>query len=244
MKKKVVSVVAISCMGFAAALNVSEVFSNAIFKVPGIGDIAKNITIREIRKANEPVNIKVKNYELVEVSEELELKVRKHISTKIDELCNATMEEYKVIKKEFLSLGNREKDYKKAEVVFKVDLKLVREEAISFIISKYDDQKIGDVERYTYNINLENDSDITLKDIFGPEYKELVKNGVDKYIMSKSVKYKDIADYYELHYKTKNVEYSMETPFYINSNGNPVLIFDSREIAPSKYGKQDVEIEK
>ena len=35
-----------------------------------------------------------------------------------------------------------------------------------------------------------------------------------------------------------------ETNFYINENGNPVVVFDKYEIAPGAYGEQEFEIVK
>lgn len=243
MKKKMMSAVTISCVGLVAALNVSEAFSDVVVSIPVVGDIAKNVTVRELKKAKEPVNINIKKYKIEGLDEELESSIRSLISDKIKELSDLMMEEYKVMKKEYIALGNKEKNYIKPQIDIDVKVKLVSDEVVSFIISKYDSEKKEITNVYPYNINMSTKSNITLKDIFGIEYRDVVAAGVDKYIDSKSVKNKEIAEYYEKYYKTRNIEYSEQTPFYLNEKGNPVLMFNEREIAPREFGKQNVEIE-
>lgn len=103
-------------------------------------------------------------------------------------------------------------------------------------------------ENYYYNLDLENQRDITLQDILGADYINICNAGIisqiEEQVSTDEEKmyfgYGPYAD--ELNEDMKFTTITPETDFYINENGNVVICFEKYEIAPGYMGVCEFEI--
>ncbi|MBQ7782002.1 MAG: DUF3298 domain-containing protein [Lachnospiraceae bacterium] len=103
-------------------------------------------------------------------------------------------------------------------------------------------------ENYYYNLDLENQRDITLEDMLGADYINICNNSIitqiEEQISTDESKtyfgYGPHVDEFEEEMKFTTV--TEETDFYINQNGNVVICFTEYEIAPGYMGVCEFEI--
>lgn len=120
---------------------------------------------------------------------------------------------------------------------------------LSFVITTTETQASTGIQKLYYNINLETGEDLTLKDLLGDNYKELVNKSVQSQIEQRM---KD--DENQIFFGFTQDEKDMgikgfesikdDQTFYINKDGNVVITFEQFEIAPGYMGVPEFEIMK
>ena len=103
-------------------------------------------------------------------------------------------------------------------------------------------------ENYYYNLDLQNQRDLTLEDVLGADYVNICNSSIiaqiEEQISADENKayfgYGPHADEFEEEMKFTTV--TPETHFYINENGNVVICFAEYEIAPGYMGVCEFEI--
>lgn len=242
MNRKIITGTIVTFIGLVAVLNISEPLSNKVCSTPVVGDLLRNIVLREIRKDKEPVNISIRKYEVDGVSETTQVQIERKISDKLNSWIEDTRKMYLVEKVKHIELGNSANTYIKKNLEFRVYVPLATESRLSFFINIYDKDEDKVVDKRAYNLDIENNRSITLLDLLGPEYKKKVSQGIDDYVQKCSVNNKELLKYYETYYKSKNIDYNEDTVFYMNKAGNIILTFDERELLPRDKGVRRVEI--
>ena len=95
---------------------------------------------------------------------------------------------------------------------------------------------------YTYNLDLTNGKELTLRDLLGPEWKSIANQAVKIGIYQRSKIEGNV--YFNMEeFGTEFESIEDDQPFYINEAGNPVLMFEKYEIAPGYMGEQEFEIQ-
>lgn len=115
-------------------------------------------------------------------------------------------------------------------------MKTLTDRYLSFVVSGTENWTSAYARELYYNIDLATGKQISLKDLLGDNYKEIV----DQDILT------DIAE----REKNSEFEYWLDewqgindnTGFYINQNGNIVVVLEKYEIAPGAAGRQEFEI--
>ena len=100
---------------------------------------------------------------------------------------------------------------------------------------------------YTYNYNLETEKEIKLEDILGKDYKKIVDEQIYKKIeeqekSDENIRYFHPDDEYIRGEDNYFHGISENQSFYINKDGNPVIIFDKYSIAAGYMGTPEFEI--
>ena len=90
-------------------------------------------------------------------------------------------------------------------------------------------------ERY-YNLDMETGKWVTLRDILGDDYAQIVRCSILDQIEQKRIE--DEVEYWPD--KWKGID--DETKFYINQEHNPVVVLEKYEIAPGSEGQLTFEI--
>ena len=86
-----------------------------------------------------------------------------------------------------------------------------------------------------YNFDLEKGSLVSLKDLLGEDYPQLVQESIRRQIPEREQE-TGMTFWEEL------PQIGEDTGFYINEAGNPVVVLDPYEIAPGAAGTQEFEI--
>ena len=226
---------------FTAALNISPAFAEDMQSVPIIGEISKVLTFRSYEVSDEDKTITA-DIPQIESNEE------GGYTEKVNEEILAITSEYKEraeksiadYKEAFIATGGTEEEFEAKNIKVNMDyeVKYESEDMLSLVLTAYEDWNASTEVREYYNINLKDNSEITLKDMLGDDYIE---------IANKQIKEKIAADESGLYFDESMGGFTTitdETNFYINENGNPVIVFQKYEIAAGAAGFPEFEIVK
>lgn len=227
---------------FTTALNASEVFAQSVYNIPVLGEFARVITWREYRQHDDYRLIDVKVPQLANTGNTaLEKRVNNEIQKKIDEIITRTEQEAKELYQLYVDEG-RENEYHKLEVSVDYEIKCSDQRTTSFVLTKFETFASANVEQFFYNVDLQTGKDITLQDLLGPKYKEIADKSIQAQIEQRKAE-----DENNIFFDgTDGIEgftgISEDQNFYINEQGNPVVVFEKYEIAPGYMGIQEFEI--
>ncbi len=232
------------CILFIAALNVSPVFAKEAGQLPMIGGLARILTFRSYETEKDDIAVSVEIPTVEMIAEDTGITVE-GINQEILALCNqyadeAVMraEEYRVA---FLETGGTPEEWAEHDIRITVsyEIKQQNNQYLSFIVRGTENWTTAYSESRYYNLDLRTGELVTLKDMLGSGYKELVNESIREQIAERE--------------KAGEVFFSAEeggfagisedVKFYINENNRPVIVFGKYEIAPGSSGEIEFEIE-
>ena len=137
--------------------------------------------------------------------------------------------------------------YGKYHIRIDYEVKHNKDNILSFILIKEEGLNTSSKDIYTYNYNLETEKEIKLEDILGKDYKKIVDEQIYKKIeeqekSDENIRYFHPDDEYIRGEDNYFHGISENQSFYINKNGNPVIIFDKYSIAAGYMGTPEFEI--
>lgn len=232
------------CILFIAALNVSSVFAKEAGQLPMIGGLARILTFRSYETEKDDIAVSVEIPTVEMIAEDTGITVE-GINQEILALCNqyadeAVMraEEYRAA---FLETGGTPEEWAEHDIRITVsyEIKQQNNQYLSFIVRGTENWTTAYSESRYYNLDLRTGELVTLKDMLGSGYEELVNESIREQIAERE--------------KAGEVFFSAEeggfagisedVKFYINENNRPVIVFGKYEIAPGASGEIEFEIE-
>ncbi|MCR8745382.1 DUF3298 and DUF4163 domain-containing protein [Romboutsia lituseburensis] len=247
INKKLILIPASLCVLFTIAVNTNSVFAQAMLEIPIIKQFAKVVTFSEYTSNNDSniIHVKVPNIE-----ETGNTKVENRINTLLNERIDKLAEEAKADAANFMKNYTGGK-IDKIKIDFDYEVKSSNKDILSFIVKKKVENPTlkyegsSDVTFYNYNIDIKTGEEITLESMLGQDYKNIINKQVKGQIEERCKTDEILASYYEKFYKSKNnIDFIYEgQPFYINENGNVVMVFYEYFVAPFSYGIQEFEIQ-
>lgn len=231
-------------------VNLSSAFADEMSKIPVIGRVAEVMTVRSWHTQNEDfvIDVEVPGIEDLE-DDKFTGDINKEIKTLVDNYVNQAQGEFEEYKKAFFTSGGTEAEWAGRTMDIDVDysVKYQKGNVLSLEIVASKAWVNASEEVYYYNINLETKENIGLKDILGEDYitvcNDTVKQKIEDNLKEdNNLAYWGFGDDDGIIEGFKTVDDS--TKFYINQNGNAVLVFDKYEIAPGYMGIQEFEIER
>lgn len=263
--KYTLTAAAILVICFTVALNTSEVFAKELDKIPVINSLAKVLTVRSYEnvKDNQSISVKIPGVEInqgdksgvIESDKEKQGKteqfvtdVNKEIEQIVNEYVATAQKNIEEYKQAFIQTGGTEEEWKQKNIEIKVDydVKYQTEDYLSLVLTADESWCSAYGKKYFYNLDLKENTQISLKDILGEDY-ILVSNESIKDQMKKRVQ--ENTDYIYWGFAGEGsadiegfTSVDENTNFYINEKGNPVVCFDKYEVAPGFMGMQEFEI--
>lgn len=234
-------------------VNVSETFALNFSKIPLIGNIVSIVSIHGKKIDND----KTINTEIPKISSESENENLKSTTDKINEEIQSIVDEYtkeaekniEEYKKAFIETGGTEKEFEEKNIAVDVsyDIKSESENHLSLILKANENWMNAHNVSYFYNIDLNTGNNISLEDILGDDYINIANNSIKSQIEEQIAKDENVA-YFGYGDSNKDIDgfktITDETNFYINKDGNPVIVFQKYEIAPGFMGEVEFEIKK
>lgn len=230
-----------ACLAFFVLVNVSAPFAAAVEQVPVLGTVARLITLRQWDSENDSSSIHGE-LPLVEGTgnQSLETKVNALIGEKmttLDEEAQAYAAEYR---ENWLAMGNDPAAFVPLRYTFDYETFYASDTALSFLIRQRETITTDTEDTYTslyyYNLNLATGEDLTLADLLGADWKDLVAAQVDDQIRDSGDARK--ISYYQEFWVDKNVPYDDTQKFYLNRDGQVTVVFDEGYVAPFEEGPQ------
>lgn len=231
---------------FTAGLNTSTAFAEGVSAIPVIGTVARVLTFRSYETTEDDMYISVDIPSVEMISEDLG-GLENQINEEIHGFCEAYADEAKEraceYRKAFLETGGTEEEWKEHNIKIKVwyDVKSQTDQILSLTVTGSENWSTAYSETKYYSIDLENGKLLTLEDVLGEEYAQIADESIREQ-MKEREENEGIVYWTEEEAGFSGV--SENTNFYINQDGNPVIVFEAYEVAPGAYGTQEFVIEK
>lgn len=226
---------------FTAGVNTSEVFAQEMQGVPVLGTMARILTFRSYESETKDMKISVDIPSIEMISDELgglEETVNEEIHTFCQQYADAAVERAEDYRQAFLDTGGTEEEWEAHHIAIKVwyEVKSQTGRYLSLAVKGSENWTSAYSETKYYNFDQEAGKWITLEDVLGEDYagiaEQSVRQQIERREAENSVGY--WADEWE--------GVGEDTKFYMNPEGNPVIVFDQYEIAPGAAGEPEFEI--
>lgn len=241
------------CIG----LNSSEALAMEMGSHPVWGALARVLTIRSYHGFDEEKGIQ-KDIEVpqIEVGEpgqvaegsigQANIDIQRIVDTHLVQ-AEADFEEYKKI---FLENGGSEEEWagRTMDLDVSYEIKHQDETTLSLVLHYSEVSAFAYEKAYYYNINLENNKELTLEDLLGSDYVSIANEQILAQMKQRMEEDENLYYWGVLAEEENDIEgfttVDNETDFYINSQGNPVVTFEEYLVAPGYMGIQEFEIVK
>ena len=236
-----VAIFATACVSFVVMLNVSPAFAKTMYEIPVLGDICRVFTFREyyFEDNTKIVNVRIPNIENTG-NTDLEKRINQEIRDKMDESVKDSEQRAQENYDAYIATGGDPKEYWPMDIHVDYEIKSSNERTLSFVIDKYEGHASVYRERYFYNLDLQTGKTLTLQDMFGADYQDFVYDQVTEQVEQLDPETKQ---YIFPQYLTKNL-INQNRPFYLDENGNIVVVFEKYEIAAGAAGPLEFVINK
>ena len=239
--KKTAAAAAAAAILFTVGVNSSETFAKAVCDLPLIGSIARVVTFRSYETKTEDAGISVDIPSVDFISADLDglqKEVNEEIHTFCEQYADQALSEAAEYRQAFLETGGTKEEWAKHEIQIKVwyEVKAQTDQYLSLAVMGNNNwNHAGYASRY-YNFDKKAGTWISLKDLLDPDQIPSAEESVRRQIKQRE--------------KETGMEFwgdewkgiGQDTSFYINSAGNPVIVFAEYEIAPGAAGTQEFEV--
>ncbi len=227
-------------------LNTNQAFAQEMAELPVVGRLIKVLTVRSYHEVKDNMEFDV-NVPEIQTGKDTETAVV-DINAKISEIVdNYTLDAEKRIadyKAAFLETGGTQNEWEERNFKVKVDyeVKAQTEDYLSLVLTGDEDWSGAYGIQYYYNLAIKTGENLTLKGLLGEDYKKLADTQIKEEMGKRVSENQDYMYFSEAEGGFAGI--SDKTNFYINSSGNPVIVFDKYEVAPGFMGRQEFEIKK
>ena len=240
------------CMAAAAAflvagtigLNVSPAFAEEMAKIPAIGQLAQVLTFRSFEGTIDDVELDVNVPVIRGFEGEIPAKVNaqiQHMTAEYETQAKNDLAEYK---ESFFAAGGTEEEWdnRTMSLFIDYDVKYFEDNILSLQVTTAKSWVSAEEEYHFYNIDLKQDTELTLEDVLGKNYAEICNTSILKQINERMT-----SDKNAVFFGFGNDEGMMDgfttvdktTAFYLNEKGDVVISFPEYSIAPGSMGIQE-----
>lgn len=234
-RKRLAAVLGAAAACFIVAVNASPALALGLGNLPAIGALVHIVCLRQDIYQTDDHTVTI---EVPQVKGEQNEAVNALIEQQVKEYEAKAEEDIAAYKQAFLATGGTEQQFADKDIQVKVDytVKSETKDWVSFVLSGTQDWNAGAVERHYYNLRLSDGSTITLKDLLGEDWIALANEQIRTQI--------------DAHNRTSDIPYlaaddggfqtvDENTNFYLDADGNPVVVFDRYAIAPGALGEPE-----
>ena len=241
----------------------SEAFAREMGELPVIGALARVLTVRSWHgtDGDYEIDLEVPRIE-AEAAQEAQTQPVQDFTEKINEeiekIVDAYMEEaraeFQEYKKAFFETGGTQEEWndRKMDITVDYTVKYQKDNLLSLELVTAKGWVAASQERHYYNLDLDREQALTLEDILGEDYVRICNESIDAQIREQ-VRTDEMKSYFGYGPDGEKDDemgiegfttVSKDTKFYLNEEGNPVIVFDEYEIAPGYMGMPEFEIER
>lgn len=242
-KRAAVAAAAALAILFGVGLNTSETFARGMYEVPFIGALARVLTVRSYETRAEDLEISVEIPGVEMIAEDLkgtERSVNEEIHAFCEQYAQEARERAEAYRQAFLDTGGTKEEWEEHGITIRVwyEVKTQTDRYLSIAVTGEESWNSAYGETRFYNFDMDAGRWLTLRDVLGEEYAQIADRSILEQI--RSAERKD-----GMEYQTEGWEgVSEDTKFYLNQNGNPIVVLEKYEIAPGAAGALEFEIGK
>lgn len=224
------------------ALNLSSTFAAAAADVPVLGGLFQVLTVRSFETVEDGIDYDVSVPE-VEANSDVADRINAEIQKRVDAHMAKAQQDWDDYKEAFFATGGTEEQWgdREMDVIVNYEIKSQTDTTVSFVVDFGEGWITAQQQRYCYNLDLENDRDITLEDVLGENWVEICNNAV-KAGMAAQIE-ADGFDYFFPADQGGFTTVDADTSFYIRQDGTPVVVFQEYEIAAGAAGILEFPVE-
>lgn len=217
--------------------NINATFAQTLYDIPVVEKIARLVTVKNYDFENETSKGSVK---IPAVDLDDNTLIQDKINNIIQEKVNAAVSEQAELdaeyKKAYLETGGKESEYHKVETTVDYKTYYSNDELLSFEVYKYQTLAPAYNENFYYTFSIETGTQLTLKDLLGDDFAQIVK---EKVVAEMKTRMQEKPDQI---YETKfyeNTPIDESRSFYIDKDGNIIVTFAKYEVAAGYMGIQE-----
>lgn len=246
--RKAAAAVAAVLLCFTAGLNASEAFAEAVSKVPVLGDLSRVLTFREYHWQDHDKSMYIAVPQ-IQAEEGASSSVVKDVNAEIEKIVEQYKEEVEQrvadYKEAFIATGGTEEEFADKNIKVNVDysVRYESQDRLSLVLTADEDWSGASSVQYYYNLDLEEDRILTLRDLLGDDYVQIANEEIKKQMQERAAADPELTYFDGSHGMPGFTTVDENTNFYISSKGNPVVVFEKYAIAPGAFGAQEFEIQ-
>ncbi|PWM85281.1 MAG: DUF3298 domain-containing protein [Coprobacillus sp.] len=225
---------ALSCfLIFIVFLNTSTVFAKTVSQIPYLGQICKVLTFTNQDEIDKTKSIHINAPQLNHTGNtKLERKVNHEIQTMVDRAVDEASTRAEEYYDAFVETGGNPDEFMPVEITIDYEIKYYQDNFVSFLIEKTETLASAYQEYMYYNINLNTGKILTLKDLLGDNYQDVITQEIRKQISAYPEEERS------LFFEEVNIKdfINQDRIFYINQDKRIVIKFQKYEIAAGAAG--------
>lgn len=248
----------------AVCVNSSEALAKEISEVPVLGALARVLTVRSYHGTDGDYEIDMDVPEIVTGETDAQADgakaaaftgdINKEIEKIVDDYMEQAKAEFEEYKEAFFATGGTQEEWadRTMDIDVNYEVKYQKDNILSLELVTSKGWVSSQEERYYYNLDLSTGKYLTLRDLLGEDYVEICNESIVAQIEQRMAD-----DENKMYFGFgPNGEEDKEmgipgfttvtddTKFYLNEQGNVVIVFEKYEIAPGYMGFQEFEIAK
>ena len=218
-------------------LNLSPTFATAAGDVPVLGGLFQILTVRSYDEVKDGIDYDVSVPE-VEADGAVSEAVNAQIQERVDAHLAQAQSDWEAYKDAYFATGGTEEDWgdREMNVIIDYEIKSQTDTTVSFVVNLGEGWISASQQRFCYNLDLENDRDITLADVLGENWVSICNDAVEAYIAQ---------DDSNLFYAPDQGGFTTvdeTTSFYMNEDGSVTLVFPEYAIAAGAAGIVEIPV--
>ena len=218
-------------------LNLSPTFAAAAGDVPVLGGLFQILTVRSYDEVKDGIDYDVSVPE-VEADGAVSEAVNAQIQERVDAHLAQAQSDWEAYKDAYFATGGTEEDWgdREMNVIIDYEIKSQTDTTVSFVVNFGEGWISASQQRFCYNLDLENDRDITLADVLGEDWVNTCNDAVEAYIAQ---------DDSGLFYAPDQGGFTTvdeSTSFYMNEDGSVTLVFPEYSIAAGAAGIVEIPV--
>ena len=230
-------------------LNTNPAFARQMSELPIIGTLAQVLTIRSFHGTEGDVSLDLEIPE-IKLDASMPKKVNDTISAISDAYIETAKAEFAEYKEGFFADGGTKEEWAGRDMSVYIDynVKYNTEDILSLELITAKGWVSAEEEHHFYTIDLKHDKALTPEGILGKDYINICNESILSQIKERMAEDKN-AQFFGFGEDDniggeKFTTITPETKFYVNAEGNVVIVFDRYEIAPGSMGTLEFEIAK
>lgn len=237
--KRAGSVAAALMLCMIAALNLSPSFAMAACDLPVVGDLCRVFLFREFHTEDAIQYIDARIPQIENTGNtELEARVNQEIRKVIEDCLTASEARAREYYDAFVETGGKPEDFIPVGITISYETKHVSPQYLSFVVSQHETRFDAYNRDFYYNMDLKSGKVLTLRDWFGLQYRKLIAKSIKDTIAGWSEEQRSI-----LWDDLSIVDLISEsTPFYLNADGQIVVVIEKYEAAYGAAGNLEFTI--
>ena len=225
-----------ACLCFCLLVNGSPAFAAALADVPVLGQLARIVTVESYQINDRDHLIDVRLPALTDTGDtDLEQRINTEIRKSIDQVLDEAEERARETREAFVATGGKAEDFMPIIIDVDYEVKCSNGQYLSFVITKTETLASAYTEYYLYNLDLTTGTELTLPDLLGPDWREQCDEAVRSGIARSELEGGVFFAPGEGGFKTV----SDDQKFFLNADGEVVLLFEKYELAPGYMGAQE-----